>query len=142
VRGNTIWSHSIIGRTFDVGSTPERARRDNFVGVVFSRETRSELPVSDLEQRLRKSEQKKSQLQRRIKELIGEDSMRTTPGWGVRSCTPGANTLPIACIGADGGLQRAKSACCMVTQKITEPRGNSLYVAKILRIDHADLTAP
>src|SRR3982074_1991505 len=48
--------------------------------------------------------------QRRIKELIGEDSMRTTPGWGVRSCTPGANTLPIACIGADGGLARAQSA--------------------------------
>jgi len=45
--------------------------RDNFVGVAFSPE--SELPVSDLEERLRKSEQKKRQLQRRIKELIGED---------------------------------------------------------------------
>jgi hypothetical protein len=44
--------------------------RDNFVGVAFSRE--SELPVSDLAARLRKSEQKKRQLQRRIKELIGE----------------------------------------------------------------------
>jgi len=44
--------------------------RDNFVGVAFSPET--EMPVSDLEERLRKSEQKKRQLQRRIKELIGE----------------------------------------------------------------------
>ena len=47
--------------------------RDNFVGVAFSGETRSELPVSDLKERLRKSEQKKRQLQRRIKELVGED---------------------------------------------------------------------
>jgi len=44
--------------------------RDNFVGVAFSSETPS-APVSDLEQRLRKSEAKKRQLQRRIKELIG-----------------------------------------------------------------------
>jgi hypothetical protein len=42
--------------------------RDKFVGVAFS----SELPVSDIEERLRKSEQKKRQLQRRIKELLGE----------------------------------------------------------------------
>jgi hypothetical protein len=47
--------------------------RDNFIGVAFSREARSELPVSDLDERLRKSEQKKRQLQRRIKELIGKD---------------------------------------------------------------------
>ena len=46
--------------------------RDNFVGVAFSSEPPSELPVSDLEERLRKSAQKKRQLQRRIKELIGE----------------------------------------------------------------------
>jgi len=46
--------------------------RDNFVGVAFSSDTSSELPVSDIETRLRKSEQKKRQLQRRIKELIGE----------------------------------------------------------------------
>jgi hypothetical protein len=46
--------------------------RDNFVGVAFSSEKPYELPVSDLEERLRKSEQKKRQLQRRIKELIGE----------------------------------------------------------------------
>jgi hypothetical protein len=46
--------------------------RDNFVGVAFSSDTSSALPVSDLEERLRKSEQKKLQLQRRIKELIGE----------------------------------------------------------------------
>ena len=45
--------------------------RDNFVGVAFSSE--HEGPVSDLEQRLRKSEKKKRQLQRRIKELLGED---------------------------------------------------------------------
>jgi hypothetical protein len=44
--------------------------RDNFVGVAFSSET--ELPVSDLEERLRKSEKKKKQLQRRINELLGE----------------------------------------------------------------------
>jgi hypothetical protein len=47
--------------------------RDNFIGVAFSAETLSELPVSDIEERLRKSEQKKRQLQRQIKELIGED---------------------------------------------------------------------
>jgi hypothetical protein len=47
--------------------------RDNFISVAFGREIPFELPVSDLEQRLRKSEQKKRQLQRRIKELIGED---------------------------------------------------------------------
>jgi hypothetical protein len=46
--------------------------RDNFVGVAFSSETSSQLPVSDLEARLRKSEQKKRQLQRRIRELLGE----------------------------------------------------------------------
>jgi hypothetical protein len=44
--------------------------RDNFVGVAFSSE--NELPVSDLAERLRKSEQKKRQLQRRINELLGE----------------------------------------------------------------------
>ncbi|MDB5639330.1 MAG: pilus assembly protein PilZ [Bradyrhizobium sp.] len=44
--------------------------RDNFMGVAFSQET--ELPVSDLAERLRKSEQKKRQLQRRINELLGE----------------------------------------------------------------------
>ena len=47
--------------------------RDNFISVAFGREIPFELPVSDLEERLRKSEQKKRQLQRRIKELIGED---------------------------------------------------------------------
>jgi len=44
--------------------------RDNFIGVAFSSET--ELPVSDLAERLRKSEKKKRQLQRRINELLGE----------------------------------------------------------------------
>jgi PilZ domain len=47
--------------------------RDNFIGVAFNGETTSELPVSDLEERLRKSEQKKRQLQRQIKELIGDN---------------------------------------------------------------------
>jgi hypothetical protein len=47
--------------------------RDNFVGVAFSPESPFELPGSDLARRLRRSEKKKRQLQRRIKELIGED---------------------------------------------------------------------
>jgi PilZ domain len=46
--------------------------RDNFVGLAFSSETASGLPVSDLAERLRKSEVKKRQLQRRIKELLDE----------------------------------------------------------------------
>jgi hypothetical protein len=44
--------------------------RDNFVGVAFSSEQPYELPVSDLEERLRQSEKKKRQLQRRIKQLL------------------------------------------------------------------------
>ena len=44
--------------------------RDNFVGVAFSAEKPSELPDSDLGERLRRSEQKKRQLQRRIKQLL------------------------------------------------------------------------
>jgi PilZ domain-containing protein len=44
--------------------------RDNFVGVAFRAETPAE-PVSDLEERLRKSEIKKRQLQRRIDDLLG-----------------------------------------------------------------------
>jgi PilZ domain len=44
--------------------------RDNFVGVAFSPDTPS--PVSDIEERLRKSQIKKRQLQRRIDELLGE----------------------------------------------------------------------
>jgi PilZ domain-containing protein len=44
--------------------------RDNFVGVAFGAGTPSEYPVSDLEARVRESEKKKRQLQRRIKELI------------------------------------------------------------------------
>jgi hypothetical protein len=46
--------------------------RDNFVGVAFSSEAPPQPPVSDLAERLRKSEQKKRQLQRRINELLGE----------------------------------------------------------------------
>jgi hypothetical protein len=45
--------------------------RDNFVGVAFS-ETPPSPPVSDLDERLRKSEAKKRQLQRRIEELLGQ----------------------------------------------------------------------
>ena len=44
--------------------------RDNFVGVAFSPETPYELPGSDLAERLRHSEMKKRQLQRRIKQLL------------------------------------------------------------------------
>jgi hypothetical protein len=44
--------------------------RDNFVGVAFRAESPAE-PVSDLEERLRKSEIKKRQLQRRIDDLLG-----------------------------------------------------------------------
>jgi hypothetical protein len=46
--------------------------RDNFVGVAFSSESSYELPGSDLAERLRKSEKKKRQLQRRINELLGQ----------------------------------------------------------------------
>src|SRR4051812_17561062 len=46
--------------------------RDNFVGLAFSSEQPFQLPASDLEQRLRKSEKKKRQLQRRIIQLLGE----------------------------------------------------------------------
>jgi hypothetical protein len=45
--------------------------RDNFVGVAFYSDS-YELPGSDLAERLRQSEKKKRQLQRRIRELIGE----------------------------------------------------------------------
>ena len=44
--------------------------RDNFVGLAFT-DTPSE-PVSDLDERLRKSEIKKRQLQRRIKDLLDD----------------------------------------------------------------------
>ena len=46
--------------------------RDNFVGVAFTSEQPYELPVSDIAERLRKSEKKKRQLERRIKNLLGE----------------------------------------------------------------------
>jgi hypothetical protein len=45
--------------------------RDNFVGVAFRAESPAE-PVSDLGERLRMSEIKKLQLQRRIQELLGD----------------------------------------------------------------------
>jgi hypothetical protein len=47
--------------------------RDNFVGVAFCVDGRYDAPVSDLEARLRRSEKKKRQLQRRINQLIGEE---------------------------------------------------------------------
>jgi hypothetical protein len=46
--------------------------RDNFVGIAFSSDRPYELPVSNIEERLRKSEKKKRQLQRRINQLLGE----------------------------------------------------------------------
>jgi hypothetical protein len=46
--------------------------RDNFVGIAFSSNRPYELPVSDIEERLRRSEKKKRQLQRRINELLGD----------------------------------------------------------------------
>jgi len=45
--------------------------RDNFVGIAFRAESPAE-PVSDLDERLRRSEIKKRQLQRRIDELLGQ----------------------------------------------------------------------
>ena len=45
--------------------------RDNFVGVAFKAESPAE-PVSDLAERLRRSEIKKRQLQRQIDDLLGE----------------------------------------------------------------------
>jgi hypothetical protein len=45
--------------------------RDNFVGVAFRAESPSP-PVSDLAERLRKSEIKKQQLQRKIDQLLNE----------------------------------------------------------------------
>lgn len=47
--------------------------RDRFVGVAFGSERPYELPFSDLEQRLRRSERKKRQLQRRINALLSRD---------------------------------------------------------------------
>jgi hypothetical protein len=44
----------------------------NKVGLAFRNMTASGAPASDLDERLRKSEQKKQRLQRRIKELLGE----------------------------------------------------------------------
>jgi hypothetical protein len=45
--------------------------RDNFVGVAFRAESPAE-PVSDLGERLRKSEIKKRQLQQKIDQLLNE----------------------------------------------------------------------
>jgi hypothetical protein len=45
--------------------------RDNFVGVAFRAESLAE-PVSDLGERLRRSQIKKRQLERQIDELLGQ----------------------------------------------------------------------
>jgi hypothetical protein len=47
--------------------------RDNFADVAFGPETPFEPPVSDLDERLRQSEQKKRQLQSRINALLSRD---------------------------------------------------------------------
>jgi len=44
--------------------------RDRFVDAAFSSERAFKLPASDLDRRLRKSEKKKRQLQRRINQLL------------------------------------------------------------------------
>ena len=44
--------------------------RDRFVDAAFSSERTFNLPASDLDRRLRKSEKKKRQLQRRINQLL------------------------------------------------------------------------
>jgi hypothetical protein len=46
--------------------------RDHFVDFAFSSERPFELPASDLGRRLRKSEKKKRQLQRRINQLLDQ----------------------------------------------------------------------
>lgn len=46
--------------------------RDNIVGVAFSSELSSEHPDAEFEERLRASEKKKRQLQRKIRTLMGE----------------------------------------------------------------------
>lgn len=46
--------------------------RDRFVDAAFSSERTFKLPPSDLDRRLRKSEKKKRQLQRRINQLLSE----------------------------------------------------------------------
>jgi hypothetical protein len=46
--------------------------RDYFVGFAFSWERPFELPASDLGRRLRKSEKKKRQLERRINQLLDQ----------------------------------------------------------------------
>ena len=47
-------------------------RQADRVGLAFRTRTASVVPASDLDERLRRSERKKRQLQRRIKELLGE----------------------------------------------------------------------
>ena len=46
--------------------------RDNIVGVAFTEPPQDALPKSDIEERLRKSEKKKRQLQRQIDDLLGQ----------------------------------------------------------------------
>ena len=46
--------------------------RDNIIGVAFSDKPLDAAPPSDLEARLRKSEKKKRELQRKINNLLGQ----------------------------------------------------------------------
>jgi hypothetical protein len=46
--------------------------RDNIIGVAFSDKPLDTAPPSDLEERLRKSEKKKRELQRKINNLLGQ----------------------------------------------------------------------
>jgi hypothetical protein len=46
--------------------------RDNIVGVAFTEPPQDAFPKSDIEERLRKSEKKKRQLQRQINDLLGQ----------------------------------------------------------------------
>jgi hypothetical protein len=59
----------VFGRSF---LTTMIWRQPNKVGFAFGNMTASDVPASDLDERLRKSEQKKQLLQRRIKEILDE----------------------------------------------------------------------
>jgi PilZ domain len=57
------------GRSFQA---QEIWRRENKVGYAFRSVTASGTPANDLDKRMRRSEQKQRELQRRIKDLMGE----------------------------------------------------------------------
>ena len=68
-------------------------RQPNKVGFAFGNMTASDAPASDLDERLRKSEQKKQLLQRRIKEIWtkAECKRRLT-----KACTHKIHEQPLA----------------------------------------------